>query len=86
MKSALIFHYAKSHECNALLKLDFTYIFQGMSKSQFVEKRLIYTLDWIFSFMNSRFPFSSVEFYLVIFLIFLHDHLRNFFCTYKKRS
>ena len=45
MKSVLIFHYAKSHECNALLKLDFTYIFQGMSKSQFVKKRLIYTLD-----------------------------------------
>ena len=65
MKSALIFHYAKSHECNALLKL-FTYIFQGMSKSQFVEKRLIYILDWVFSFMNSWFPFSSVEFYFYL--------------------
>ena len=55
MKSALIFHYAKSHECNSQLKLDFTYIFQVMSKSQFVEKRLIsiYILDLVFSFMNS---------------------------------
>lgn len=70
MKSALILHYTKSHECNAQLKLDFTYIFQGLSKSQFVEKRLIYILDWVFSFMNSRFPFSSVEFYFIIFLIF----------------
>lgn len=53
MKSALIFHYAKSHECNAQLKLDFTYIFQVMSKSQFVEKRLIYILDLVFLFVNS---------------------------------
>ena len=54
MKSALIFHYAKSHECNTQLKLDFTYIFQVyMSKYQFVEKRLIYILDLVFSFMNS---------------------------------
>ena len=53
MKSALIFHYTKSHECNTQLKLDFTYIFQVMSKSQFVEKRLIYILDLVFSFMNS---------------------------------
>ena len=71
MKSALIFHYAKSHEWNALLKLDFTYIFQGMSKSQFVEKRLIYTLDWVFSFMNSWFPFSSVEFYFYFLIFYL---------------
>ena len=70
MKSALILHYAKNHECNAQLKLDFIYIFQVMSKSQFVVKRLIYFLDWVFSFMNSRFPFSSVEFYFIIFLIF----------------
>lgn len=64
MKSALIFHYAKSHECNTQLKLDFTYIFQVMSKSQFVEKRLIsiYILDLVFSFMNSKFSFTSVEF------------------------
>lgn len=53
MKSALIFHYAKGRECNTQLKLDFTYIFQVMSKSQFVEKRLIYILDLVFSFMNS---------------------------------
>jgi len=71
MKSALIFHYAKSHECNARLKLDFTYIFQVMTKSQLVEKRLIYILDWVFSFMNSWFPFSPVEFYFYFyFLIF----------------
>ena len=63
MKSALIFHYAKSRECNTQLKLDFTYIFQVMSKYQFVEKRLIYILDLVFSFMNSQFSFTSVEFY-----------------------
>ena len=64
MKSALIFisRYTKSHKCNAKMKLDFTYMFQVMSKSQFVEKRLIHMLHWVFSFMSSWFLFSSVEF------------------------
>ena len=70
MKSALIFHYTKSHECNTQLKLDFTYIFQVMSKYQFVEKRLIYILDLVFSFMNSWFSFTSLEFYFYFLKIF----------------